>query len=40
MERWRDRIIEGIDSGFLLNARGDRIMLTEENGIDLLGNYL
>ena len=37
LERWRDRILEAIDAGSVMDTRGNRIQLTEENGIDILG---
>ncbi|XP_017884414.2 phenoloxidase 1-like [Ceratina calcarata] len=40
MERWRDRIYEAIHTGSVMNARGERILLTEKDGIDVLGNIL
>ncbi|KFB47970.1 AGAP006258-PA-like protein [Anopheles sinensis] len=40
LERWRDRIHEAIDQGFLLDKAGNRIPLDEERGIDLLGDVL
>ncbi|XP_076749949.1 phenoloxidase 1-like [Xylocopa sonorina] len=40
MERWRDRIYEAIHAGSIINMRGERIPLTEKNGIDVLGNIV
>ncbi|XP_030368851.1 uncharacterized protein LOC115619960 [Scaptodrosophila lebanonensis] len=40
LERWRDRIYEAIHQGFVMSDRGERIMLDETNGIDVLGNVL
>lgn len=40
MERWRDRIYEAIHQGFVVNASGQRIPLTEKDGIDVLGNVM
>ncbi|XP_017755476.1 PREDICTED: phenoloxidase 2-like [Eufriesea mexicana] len=40
MTRWRDRIYEAIHTGSVINARGERIPLTETNGIDILGNIM
>ncbi|XP_017796963.1 PREDICTED: LOW QUALITY PROTEIN: phenoloxidase 2-like [Habropoda laboriosa] len=40
LERWRDRIYEAIHTGSVINARGERIPLTEKGGIDVLGNML
>ncbi|ETN67213.1 prophenoloxidase [Anopheles darlingi] len=40
LERWRDRILEAIDQGFIIDAAGNRIMLDEERGIDVLGDVM
>ncbi|XP_016922311.1 phenoloxidase 1 [Apis cerana] len=40
LERWRDRIYEAIHTGSVINTRGERIQLTEKNGIDVLGNIM
>lgn len=40
MERWRDRIYDAIHLGFVVNSRGERVPLTERNGIDVLGNVV
>ncbi|XP_076671843.1 phenoloxidase 1-like [Andrena cerasifolii] len=40
LERWRDRIYEAINTGSVINTQGERIPLTEKNGIDVLGNIL
>ncbi|XP_015437253.1 PREDICTED: phenoloxidase 2-like [Dufourea novaeangliae] len=40
LERWRDRIYEAIHNGSVINAKGERIQLTERNGIDILGNIM
>lgn len=40
LERWRDRIFEAIHTGSVINTRGERIPLTEKNGIDVLGNIM
>lgn len=37
MERWRDRILEAIDSGIVRDTRGNQITLNEDTGIDILG---
>ncbi|XP_044757267.1 phenoloxidase 1-like [Coccinella septempunctata] len=40
MERWRDRIYAAIHQGAVENERGQRITLTENEGIDVLGNIM
>ncbi|XP_017877241.2 phenoloxidase 1-like [Ceratina calcarata] len=40
LERWRDRIYEAIHTGSVINTKGERIPLTEKDGIDVLGNIL
>lgn len=40
LNRWRDRILEAIHTGSVATPRGDKVPLTEEKGIDLLGNML
>ncbi|XP_012279901.1 phenoloxidase 2-like isoform X2 [Orussus abietinus] len=40
MERWRDRIYEVIQTGAILNDKGERVPLTETGGIDLLGDIM
>uniref|UniRef100_A0A182NH37 Tyrosinase copper-binding domain-containing protein n=1 Tax=Anopheles dirus TaxID=7168 RepID=A0A182NH37_9DIPT len=40
LERWRDRIHEAIDQGFVLDTAGNRIPLDEQRGIDLLGDIV
>lgn len=40
MERWRERFFEVIHQGFAVDERGNRIPLTEERGIDILGNIM
>ncbi|XP_065075620.1 phenoloxidase 8-like isoform X1 [Ochlerotatus camptorhynchus] len=40
LERWRDRILEAIDQGFVLDTNGTRIPLDETRGIDILGDIL
>lgn len=40
LERWRDRIYEAIHTGSVINARGERIPLTEKDGINVLGNIM
>ncbi|KZC12758.1 PREDICTED: phenoloxidase 2-like [Dufourea novaeangliae] len=40
LERWRDRIYEAIHTGSVISTKGERIQLTEKNGIDILGNIM
>ncbi|XP_071448698.1 phenoloxidase 2-like [Hetaerina americana] len=40
LERWRDRIIEAIHLGRVINQKGEVVELTEEGGIDILGDIL
>ncbi|XP_001661891.2 phenoloxidase 2 [Aedes aegypti] len=40
LERWRDRILEAIDQGFVLDTQGNRITLDETRGIDILGDIV
>ncbi|XP_045467590.1 phenoloxidase 1-like [Harmonia axyridis] len=40
MERWRDRIYAAIHQGYVENDRGQRVTLTENEGIDILGNMM
>ncbi|KXJ82708.1 hypothetical protein RP20_CCG011780 [Aedes albopictus] len=40
LERWRDRILEAIDQGFVLDTQGNRIPLDETKGIDILGDIV
>ncbi|XP_038106639.1 phenoloxidase 2 [Culex quinquefasciatus] len=40
LERWGSRIAEAIDAGTVLGQNGQRVPLTEANGIDILGNIL
>lgn len=40
LERWRDRIYEGIHLGSVVNNRGEKVPLTEKTGIDVLGNIV
>ncbi|XP_053676143.1 phenoloxidase 8 [Anopheles nili] len=40
LERWRDRIHEAIDQGFVLDTAGNRIPLDEQRGIDILGDVV
>ncbi|XP_022160595.1 phenoloxidase 2-like [Myzus persicae] len=38
--RWRDRIFNAIHSGFIINTAGQQVRLTENEGIDILGNLI
>lgn len=40
IERWRDRIYQAIDQGYVLSNDGQQISLRGPNGIDLLGNIV
>ena len=40
LERYRDRIYEAIHTGSVINSKGERIPLTEKDGIDILGNLM
>ncbi|XP_012266915.2 phenoloxidase 1-like isoform X1 [Athalia rosae] len=40
LERWRDRIYEAIQTQTIQNDRGQRVRLTEKDGIDVLGNLM
>lgn len=40
LERWRDRIIEAIHVGSVINEQGQTVPLTEMGGIDILGNIV
>lgn len=40
MVRWRDRIYAAIHSGFVNGENGQQIQLTENEGIDILGNIV
>ncbi|XP_046387012.1 phenoloxidase 1-like [Ischnura elegans] len=40
IERWRDRIIEAIHLGRVINEKGQNVELTEMGGIDILGNMI
>ncbi|XP_055688055.1 phenoloxidase 2-like [Lutzomyia longipalpis] len=40
LERWRDRIFEAIDQGFVINSSGQRINLDETRGIDIIGDLV
>lgn len=40
LERWRDRIYHAIDQGFMVDNNGDKVLLTEDVGIDILANAI
>ncbi|KAF2892247.1 hypothetical protein ILUMI_13924, partial [Ignelater luminosus] len=40
LERWRDRIFTAIHSGVVRDQRGNQIVLSEFEGIDVLGNMI
>lgn len=40
LKRWKNRILDAIHSGTAINAKGEHIPLTEEKGIDMLGNMI
>ncbi|KAK9503579.1 hypothetical protein O3M35_010108 [Rhynocoris fuscipes] len=40
MERWRDRIFAAIHSGSIVDNQGRTVLLTETEGIDVLGNVI
>ncbi|VVC24126.1 Hypothetical protein CINCED_3A001218 [Cinara cedri] len=40
LERWRDRIFNAIHAGFVLDPAGNQVRLTENEGIDILGNII
>ncbi|KAG5883340.1 hypothetical protein JTB14_033784 [Gonioctena quinquepunctata] len=40
LDRWRDRIIDAINSGRVRSDQGQEIVLTEFEGIDILGNMI
>ncbi|EZA55827.1 phenoloxidase 1 isoform X2 [Ooceraea biroi] len=40
LERWRDRIYEIIHTGTYIDSRGERVPLTEFEGINVLGNIM
>ncbi|CAG9771864.1 unnamed protein product [Ceutorhynchus assimilis] len=40
MKRWRDRIFDAIQSGMVRDRSGRQIPLTEDEGIDILGNMV
>ncbi|KAE8573958.1 Putative prophenoloxidase [Halyomorpha halys] len=40
LERWRDRILEAIERGAVINKSGKFVDLSEPGGIDILGNLI
>ncbi|KAL3272975.1 hypothetical protein HHI36_014432 [Cryptolaemus montrouzieri] len=40
MERWRDRIYSAIQQGYVQTESGQQVTLTENEGIDILGNII
>lgn len=40
LQRWRDRIFDAIHTGTVMDSRGNRQDLTENGGIDVLGNMV
>ncbi|KAJ1524517.1 hypothetical protein ONE63_011009 [Megalurothrips usitatus] len=40
IERWRDRIYEAIHTGAVVDANGGRVPLTENEGVNILGNII
>ncbi|XP_065074155.1 phenoloxidase 8-like [Ochlerotatus camptorhynchus] len=40
LENWEKRISDSIDVGYVEGPNGQRIQLTEENGVDILGNIM
>uniref|UniRef100_A0A1A9WK12 tyrosinase n=1 Tax=Glossina brevipalpis TaxID=37001 RepID=A0A1A9WK12_9MUSC len=40
LERWRDRILEAIHMGYVMDESGNRLELDERRGIDILGNIM
>lgn len=40
LERWRERFLEAISQGSVVNASGARMALDETRGIDILGNMM
>ncbi|XP_043489078.1 phenoloxidase 1-like [Polistes fuscatus] len=40
LERWRDRIYEAIHTRMITTINGERVPLTEKEGIDVLGNIM
>lgn len=40
IERWRDRIYQAIDQGYVIGANGQQISLSGPTGIDILANIV
>ncbi|XP_046384805.1 phenoloxidase 1-like [Ischnura elegans] len=40
LDRWRSRILDAIHTGAVVDEAGKRVLLTENEGIDLLGNII
>ncbi|CAO1425726.1 unnamed protein product [Diamesa serratosioi] len=40
LEQWRDRFFEAVQQGFVTDASGNRVVLDEARGIDVLGNMM
>lgn len=40
IERWRDRIYQAIDEGYVVDTSGNRISLAGSEGIDILGDVV
>ncbi|CAO1425734.1 unnamed protein product [Diamesa serratosioi] len=40
LEQWRDRFFEAVNQGFVTDASGNRVVLDEARGIDVLGNMM
>ncbi|XP_065075624.1 phenoloxidase 8-like [Ochlerotatus camptorhynchus] len=40
LQRWRDRIIQAIDQGFVVDSSGTNIPLDDTRGIDILGDLV
>lgn len=40
LERWRERFIEAVNQGSVVDGSGNRMPLDEQRGIDILGNMM
>ncbi|XP_046746454.1 phenoloxidase 2-like [Diprion similis] len=40
LQRWRDRILDAIHLGFVWDEAGQKVELTEDEGIEILGNLI
>lgn len=38
MEQWREKVVEAVKAGAIIDSTGRRIPLDERRGIDILGN--